>query len=260
MKFYHIDSFTLNVFGGNPAGVLILGENWLEDDLMQKIAEENNMSETAFAICKDGKREIRWFTPTSEVLLCGHATLATAHALFNHEKVEEESLVFDSKSGIIKVIRKNGMYELDFPVNKTEKIDLSENIDVFNYKPIEILKGSFDYLFIFDSEEKIKDITYDYEKLKNIDLEGIIVSSKSDKVDFVARYFGPKIGIDEDPVTGSAQTLMVPYWHRVTGKTSFVSKQISKRGGTLYSELAGNRVKIAGHAVTYLVGDIIIGE
>jgi len=262
MKFYHVDSFASELFRGNPAGVMILRDGWLDEKLMLNIAMENNMSETAFVLLNIDEQNgdtphIRWFTPGAEVNLCGHATLAAAHVLFNHEGARGE-LCFNSRRGVLKVSKKGDLLELDFPKGSITKVSLNEEINCFNYLPDEVYKGEDDYLFVFSDEEKIRDIVCDLPKTSKIDLQGIIVTAKGKEHDFVSRYFGPKIGIPEDPVTGSAHTLMVPYWQNITGKTIFKAMQLSKRTGELFCEAAGDRVKIAGKAVTYLEGEIFI--
>ena len=257
MKFYHVDSFASELFKGNPAGVMILKNGWLDERLMLNIAMENNMSETAFVLIDGDDLHIRWFTPTLEVNLCGHATLAAAHVLYNHERVKGE-LSFNSRSGILGVTKKGTLIELDFPKGDITPVPFSEELNCFNYSPNEVYKGKDDYLFVFSSEEKIRDIVCDLRKTSQIDLEGIIVTAKGKEYDFVSRYFGPKIGIPEDPATGSAHTLMVPYWQSVMGKTSFKALQLSKRTGELWCEAVGDRVKIAGNAITYLEGEIFI--
>ena len=258
MKFFQVSSFTSNVFGGNPAGVCLLYGNWLEDNVMQSIAAQINLSETAFVLTKDGELFIRWFTPTVEVDLCGHATLAAAHVLF--AKLSVPGLVFKSALYTLPVERENDMIVLDFPMAKIKKLDINDVPGCFNIAPIEAWTGHDEYMLVFNTEDEVKNAVCDLEKAKNIDLSGLIITAKSNRldVDFVSRYFGPKIGIDEDPVTGSAHTILVPYWHQVTKKSEFKAFQLSKRGGELHCKINGGRVKIGGSAVTFLEGTVYL--
>ena len=259
MKFYQIDSFTDKLFGGNPAGVIFLRGDWPDEGLMQDIAAENNLSETAFVLETAGRLAIRWFTPTTEVALCGHATLAAAHVLFNYEGFSGE-LAFDSASGVLKVAYEDGLLTLDFPAAKIWQIDFEDAIDCFNAVPAQVWRSATEYMLIFDSQADVENAVCDLSKAAKIDLEGLIITAKADapNVDFVSRYFAPKIGINEDPVTGSAHTILVPYWQGVTGKSKFTAAQLSKRGGVLFCEAVGERVKIAGQAATFLVGEIYL--
>jgi len=259
MKFYQIDSFTDTLFSGNPAAVCILKDKWPGETIMQNIAAENNLSETAFVLDVDGRLEIRWFTPTTEVPLCGHATLAAAHVLFEHEGYQG-GLTFHSANYALKVAYEGELLTLDFPVAKIWKVDFKEQLNCFNAIPNEVWRSEDEYLLIFDSRHDVENAVCNLEKAARIDLLGIIITAQADEdnIDFVSRYFGPKIGIDEDPVTGSAYTLLVPYWSRVMGKENFNAVQLSKRRGKLFCRLADNRVKIGGKAVTYAVGEIFI--
>jgi len=259
MKFYQVDSFTNELFRGNPAGVCLLQDNWLPDALMQSIAAENNLSETAFVINEGSSLAIRWFTPTVEVPLCGHATLAAAHVLFAHEGYES-ALTFKSTNHILKVVREGDLLVLDFPMDKIWQIDARNLPQYFNFMPKEVWRGSEEYMLVFDSETQVRNVVCDLDKASNIDLSGLIITSTADEddLDFVSRYFGPKIGINEDPVTGSAHTLLVPYWQKVLGKDELCAAQLSARGGKLLCRAEGDRVKIGGKAVTYLIGEIII--
>ena len=261
MKIYQIDSFTDQLFSGNPAGVCLLDEQWLPEDLMQKIAMEMNLSETTFVRREqDGSMEIRWFTPVAEVDLCGHATLAAAHTLFHHENVPEKVLTFQSKRGILKVSSEEDLLMLDFPRDHIYPIPFTEQLDCFNQKPDEAWRGSGEYLLVFESQEQVERAVCNLEKAAQIDLDGFIITAPSHlpDVDFVSRYFSPKYGLDEDPVTGSAHTLLVPYWQQVTGRDTFHARQVSKRGGKLFCQAVGDRIKIGGRAVTFLVGEMLI--
>ena len=226
---------------------------------MQNIAMENNLSETAFVLRAENKTSIRWFTPVAEVGLCGHATLAAAHALFAHEKVQEKELVFESQRGTLKVAYENDLLMLDFPRDDIYQINFEDKLDCFQIKPKEVWRGTEEYLLIYENEAQIKDAVCNLEKATQIDLSGFIITAASVRlgIDFVSRYFSPKYGINEDPVTGSAHTLLTPYWQGVTGKNEFQAMQISKRGGKLYCRAEGDRVKIGGKAVTFFAGELL---
>jgi len=266
MKMYQVDSFTDTLFGGNPAAVCILGNEWLCEDLMKKISMENNLSETAFVMLRDGVRYIRWFTPTCEVNLCGHATLAAAHVLFNHENVTDDEIAFQSKKGAL-VVKKQGDYILlDFPTDNIQKIDFFDGLDCFEEKPIECYIGSDDYMLVFETQDQIEKLECNMAKATKLTnsegysctREGLICTAKGKDVDFVSRYFGPKVGIPEDPVTGSAHTLLAPYWGEKLGKNKLEAMQLSMRRGKLSCEVLGERVIIGGKAVTYLIGEIFL--
>ena len=258
LKIYQLDAFTDKIFGGNPAAVIPLTK-WLADELLQKIALENNLAETAFYVLEGDKFHIRWFTPTVEVDLCGHATLATSYQIFHYENYSKSIIEFTSRSGILKVEKQGDLLELDFPMDKLTPSETPQAlIDSLGITPRETYKGLTDYLLIFDSEAQIKAFKPDFRKMSEVDCRGVIVTSKGIEVDFVSRFFGPNSGGDEDPVTGSAHTSLTPYWAKVLGKTEFKARQISARGGELTCRLIGNRVKIAGKVIPYLVGEITI--
>jgi PhzF family phenazine biosynthesis protein len=257
LKIYQIDAFAQNVFQGNPAAVCPL-EAWLDDALMQKIALENNLSETAFFVKEGEAFHIRWFTPTSEVDMCGHATLASAFVLFEILGYEDAAIVFHSKSGALHVRREQQMFVMDFPAQQMLTCKIPQNIkEAFEIEQIACFK-SMDYLLIFENEADVIKAAPNFEKLKNIDARGVIITAKSQEYDFVCRFFAPKYGIDEDPVTGSAFTQLVPYWSRVLNKDAFRAKQVSSRGGEVLCRLTGERVEIAGYGVKYLEGVIEI--
>jgi len=258
MRLYQIDSFTDNLFSGNPAGVCLLDGEWLPEEVMQQIAMEMNLSETAFV--RRNPLEIRWFTPVAEVDLCGHATLAAAHALFAHEHVQEKELVFQSRRGVLRVSYDDGLLTLDFPRDTIYPVEFTEQLDCFPEKPKAAWRGTEEYLLIFETEEQIERAVCNLEKAAQIDLCGFIITAPSSRegVDFVSRYFSPKYGIDEDPVTGSAHTLLVPYWQGVTGRDTFHAMQISKRGGKLTCRAEGDRIKIGGQAVTFFAGELLL--
>lgn len=258
-KIYQIDAFAETLFSGNPAAVCPL-EKWLDDATMQKIAAENNLAETAFIVAVEKGFEIRWFTPTVEVDLCGHATLASAFVLTNFEGFTDKKINFFTKnSGTLTVTKNNDLLTLDFPVDLLQKVeDLSIFEKCFAFKPIEAYQGKTDYLLIFENEHQIQNIEPNIFEISKIEARGIIASAKAENYDFVSRFFAPTSGIDEDPVTGSAHTTLTPFWAEKLGKTKLTAKQISKRGGVLECELQKDRVLISGKCKTYLKGEIFI--
>lgn len=259
-KIYQIDAFTDQVFGGNPAAVCIL-ESWLDSDVMQKIAQENNLAETAFAVKNTTGYELRWFTPEIEVDLCGHATLATAYVLFNYYNFPENTIKFHSPRSGELVVEKSqgGLLTLDFPTDETVAIrNIPEMDNAIGLTPIKTIKGKTDYLLIYNSQAEIEAITPNFHLLDQLDCRGVIVAAPGEKVDFVSRFFAPQCGIPEDPVTGSAHTTLTPYWANVLDKTKMTAKQLSQRGGDLICEFLGERVKISGKAMPYLIGEIEI--
>ncbi len=259
-KIFQIDAFTDKLYSGNPAAVCIL-ENWIDDTIMQKIAMENNLAETAFAVRDGSQYIIRWFTPELEVDLCGHATLATAFVLFENYNLSVSSIEFFSpRSGKLLVEKgENGLLILDFPTDDIRSIESIQNLnEAIGKNPVYTLKGKTDYLLIYDNQEVIEQLKPNFFLLNQLDARGVIVSAPGDDVDFVSRFFAPQCGVNEDPVTGSAHTSLIPYWSKVLGKSTLVAKQLSKRGGDIYCEFLDKRVKIAGRAVPYLKGEIII--
>ncbi len=257
LKTYQIDAFATKVFEGNPAMVVPL-KRWLDDDLMQKIAVENNLSETAFFMQKDELYELRWFTPKGEVDMCGHATLASAYVLFECLDDDKEEIVFATKSGHLKVYRDRKYFVMDFPVQEIKSSDKHQKIEeAFAIKPLAVFE-SMDYIVVFENEVDIINTTPDFALLKELDLRGVCITAKSKKYDFVTRFFAPKYGIEEDPVTGSAFTQLVSYWQSELGKDVFFAKQLSRRGGEVGCTIKGDRVKISGEAVKYLEGTIYI--
>jgi PhzF family phenazine biosynthesis protein len=259
IKLYQVDAFTEKVFGGNPAAVCILDE-WLDDELMQNIASENNLSETAFAVRHDNAHEIRWFTPNSEVDLCGHATLACAHVLFEHYHFPGDKIIFQSMSkGELAVMRAGEFLTLDFPADPPEKIDDPQKLfDAIGKPAVESYRGSSDYMLLYDTQRDIEDISPDFTRLAEVDLRGIIVTAPGNDTDFVSRFFAPKLEINEDPVTGSAHTTLTPFWSERLGKKALTARQLSRRKGDLHCKLLDSRVHITGKAVTYLGGEIEI--
>lgn len=255
---YQVDAFAREVFKGNPAAVCIL-EQWPEEALMQKIANENNLSETAFAVPAGECFEIRWFTPEMEVELCGHATLAAAHVLFNHLGRPGETICFESiHSGSLRVKRKGELLTLDFPCDRMEEMVVPELIvTALLIPPLRAFRGKTDFMFVYASESEIASMEPDFGLLAQVGGRGIIVTAPGNDVDFVSRFFAPQTGINEDPVTGSAHTSLTPYWSRVLGKKSLSARQLSSRGGELLCEDKGERIEISGHAVTYMIGEVI---
>jgi len=256
LRIFQADAFATSLFKGNPAAVVPLTE-WLANETLQQIASENNLSETAFFIPEGDHFHIRWFTPKAEVNLCGHATLATAHILFNELNFQSEQIRFNSKSGILTIEKAGDKLQLDFPADLVRSAELNPIFsEAFGIEPLATFKGRTDYLLLFDSEEMIRKMKPDFHLLYQTDARGIMVTAKGNEVDFVSRFFAPGVGIDEDPVTGSAHTSLVPFWSARLNKTELTALQLSTRGGQLWCTLSGDRVLIAGKAVTYLRGEI----
>lgn len=258
LSIFQVDAFASELFSGNPAAVVPLKE-WLPDQTMQQIAMENNLSETAFFVPEGENFLIRWFTPLSEVVLCGHATLASAHVLFTELGFNGQIIRFRSKSGILTVERKGEELELNFPADFVNQAILPESVSIgINEKPIEVYKGKTDYLLVYTTKEIIKNLDPDFSVLKNADARGIIATAKGDSVDFVSRFFAPAVGINEDPVTGSAHTLLTPFWSSRLQKKTMIAMQLSKRGGLLSCTLENDRALIAGKAVIFMKGEIYL--
>jgi len=259
LTIYQIDAFAQKVFEGNPAAVIPL-QKWIVDELMQKIAMENNLSETVFFVKEQERYHIRWFTPNGEVDMCGHATLASAYVLFEILNYKGETIVFSSKSGDLHVIKEDERYAMDFPLQIISQIETpNEIVEAFGRVPVTCYKA-MDYIAIYDDENFIQNLSVNVEPLKKLDARGVAVASVSNRYDFVTRFFAPKYGIDEDPVTGSAFTQLVSYFRDVLGKDDFHVKQISPRGGEVFCGVQGERVILSGHAVKYLEGTIELNE
>jgi len=257
LSLYQVDAFANKPFEGNSAAICPLDE-WLPVDLMQSIANENNLSETAFFVKKNGRFHIRWFTPTNEVNLCGHATLASAYVIFNLLGYTEKKILFESMSGPLSVIRKGDLLIMDFPSCPPVKCDIPQAIlNAFDDTPVECLKND-DYIVVFENESSVFNARPDLLQLTQLDLRGVIITSQSSQYDFVSRFFAPNYGINEDPVTGSSFTQLAPYWASKLNISQFKAKQISKRGGEVACELFGERVLISGKAVMYMQGIIKI--
>jgi PhzF family phenazine biosynthesis protein len=257
---FQVDAFTGDLFGGNPAAVCLI-DTMLPDALMQHIAAENNLSETAFVIREEERFRIRWFTPVSEVDLCGHATLAASHVLFHHQPGNGEKIEYASRSGILTAARSGSGITLDFPADTIEKVELPSGLsDAIGKAPFESYKGKTDYLLVYESESDIVGMEPDFQKLKQLPCRGMIITAPGVDADFVSRFFAPLEGINEDPVTGSAHTTLAPYWAARLGKRDFLARQLSARRGVLSVGLRGDRVEITGHAVMYMTGSIVIPD
>jgi len=259
--YYQVNSFTDHVFGGNPAGVCHLMA-WPSDEILQKIASENNFSETAFFTRNsEGTYKLRWFTPTTEVDLCGHATLATAHVLWRHEGETKETITFLTKSGSLTVTRgEKYLITMNFPSWSARVVPPPPDVkEILSAEPIACLQAR-DYLFEFANEETVRNLKPDILRLAGWSTLGVIATAPGREVDFVSRFFAPRAGIPEDPVTGSAHCTLIPFWAARLGKTSLHARQVSARGGELFCENLGERVKIAGRAITYLNGVIEVKD
>lgn len=259
IKIYQVDAFTDHLFGGNPAAVCLL-ENRLEPSQMQAVAAENNLAETAFVTPVDGSYEIRWFTPTVEVELCGHATLASAFVLFDQCGFSRDEIVFRSLySGELRVRRSGSTLFLDFPADVPVKIPVPDGISgSIGIIPVAMYRGKSDFMAVVRSESEVRNIRPDFDAIGKLDARGLIVTAPGDEVDFVSRFFGPQSGINEDPVTGSAHTTLTPYWSERLGKMELTARQVSSRGGNLICHNHGDRIIIGGEARLYLSGEIFI--
>ena len=257
LDLYQVDAFANKIFEGNPAAVVPL-ERWLPDEVMQSIAQENNLSETAF-FCKSPEGfDLRWFTPNREVKLCGHATLATAFIIFKIFNYKLDKILFKSLSGILYVEKAGDLIKMDLPSQNPIICDIPKLLkDGLGLRP-EVCYFNEDYIAVFKNENDIISIQPDFQKLKMLKSRGVIITAPAIEYDFVSRAFFPKYTILEDSVTGSAYTKLIPYWFERTGKTELYSKQVSKRGGELFCEYSGNRVFISGHAKMYMKGEIQI--
>ena len=258
LKIFQVDAFTSEPFGGNPAAVVPL-ESWLADELMLQIAAENNLSETAFFVKQGDRYHIRWFTPTVEVNLCGHATLATAHVIFNELKLEDEVIQFHSdRSGELSVAREGDKLVLDFPAYPMTEIETPAGLaEAVGARPRRTWESQGNMVFmLLDGEEQIRALSPVMSELMKQSYAELIVTATGDSSDFASRMFAPRIGIPEDPVTGAIHCSLIPYWAGELGKTELFARQVSPRGGELYCELAGDRVKIGGNAVTFIKGEI----
>jgi len=253
---YQVDAFTLGPFSGNPAAVCPL-DGWLDDEVMQSIAAENNLAETAFIVAREEGYDLRWFTPTVEVDLCGHATLAAGYVVLNHLRSDLDAVMFETISGELVVSRDGDRLSMDFPARAPTPASVSEALsDALGKAPIEV-HMSRDVLAVYDSEESVRNLSPDQAKLLALEEGfGVIVTARGKSVDFVSRFFVPKGGIYEDPVTGSAHCTLVPFWAERLGWSELIAHQVSARGGELRCELRGDRVIMSGHCVLFLTGSI----
>jgi PhzF family phenazine biosynthesis protein len=259
LPIFQVDAFTGELFGGNPAAVVVL-DGWLPDATLQAIGRENNLSETAFVVPRAGDFELRWFTPEIEVDLCGHATLASAHVLFHHGYTQDSKVVFQCReAGTLTVTRDGDRLAMDFPARPpaAAQLDRDAVAAALGAPPAEILSAR-DLLAVYTDQSEVEALRPDFAKVRALDAFAVIVTAPGDASDFVSRFFAPRAGIDEDPVTGSAHCTLVPYWSRRLGKKELHALQVSRRGGELYCQDRGERVVIGGRAVEYLRGEITI--
>ena len=260
LTIYQVDAFADEIFQGNPAAVVVL-EKPMEEAMMQFIAAENNLSETAFLVPDPMGFHIRWFTPVTEVALCGHATLVSAHVVYQHLGWKQEYLHFHTKTKGTLVVKKEeqGIYTLDFPAQEhVEKTPPPGLVEAMGVQPIKVYQGETDWMLCYEDQAQIEQLAPDFNALKKIPARGIIATAPGQEVDFVSRFFGPAAGIDEDPVTGSAHTLLVPYWAIQCHRHDLSARQLSARGGSLHCTLVGERVWMRGQAHTYMVGTLFI--
>lgn len=258
MKYYIVDAFTESLFHGNQAGVCLL-DRWPDDFIMQDIAAENNLAETAFIVKRDNGYDLRWFTPEVEIDLCGHATLASAFIITNFMDKNVNKLDFHTLSGLLTVTKKGKLYEMDFPSRKPKQVAYSPIMEEAIGTKVLEAHLSRDLLLLVETEEQVRNLKPNLELMKTIpDCFAVIVTAKGENVDFVSRFFAPNAGVPEDSVTGSSHSTLIPFWAERLGKNELVAQQLSKRGGKLYCENVKGRVKIAGYATLYLEGNIQI--
>ena len=253
---YQIDAFTDRPFAGNPAAVCPL-DSWLEDELMQAIAAENNLSETAFFVANDnGGYDLRWFTPAAEVDLCGHATLATASLLMNTLTPKADEVRFETRSGTLTVVREGNLFVMDFPALVADEMDPPDGFaDAIGAAPVTVLRA-IKNMVVFETEAQVRAINPDFDYIAGLQGMGLIITAPGETSDCASRYFAPQLGVDEDPVTGSAHCTIVPYWATCLGKMKIHARQVSARGGDLFCQLDGDRVRLGGQAVGFLSGRI----
>lgn len=257
LTMYQIDAFAERVFEGNPAAICPLQE-WLDDSLLQAIAEENNLSETAYFVKRGDAFELRWFTPVAEVDLCGHATLASAHTLYKHLGYDKNEIRFLTKSGELTVTRGSNGLTMDFPASPPDAAEPpAALLSGLGREPEQVL-AAFDYVAVYKSEEEVRALEPDFLQLQNLDLRGVIATAPGTHANFVARCFYPKLRINEDPVTGSAYCILTPYWSARTGRRKLSARQLSKRGGSVGCVLDGDRVQLTGNAVDYMTATLYI--
>jgi len=256
--FYQVDAFADKLFEGNPAGVMFV-DTFFSTKMMQKIAEENNLSETAFVVRRGNTFDLRWFTPKVEIDFCGHATIATAHVL-HKEYGLDPPFIFNSKIGEIRVTIRKGLYVLSAPIPKIKPLVKPENLEgVFKSLPIDSFKAGKDIYFVFDTFKEIINYKLDITKISNLSKNGVGITARySDEFDIISRFFVPNEGIAEDPVTGSAHAALGVYWSRAIGKNKLKAYQASERGGVIWLEVTDNRINIIGNAITYMKAEIRI--
>jgi len=265
LPLYQADAFTDQLYHGNPAAIVPL-ESWLPVETMQAIAAENNLAETAFFVKNGDTYELRWFTPTVEVVLCGHATVASAKILYDYLGYTDDEIRFDTLSGRLTVQRNGDLLTLNFPADPPTRVSPAfhdELTTALGVAPLEVYAGKTDLMVVLENEAAVAALQPDFRELAKLKVRGVMVTAPGETasaaaVDFVSRFFGPASGIDEDPVTGSAHTTLTPFWARKLGKLNLTARQISPRGGKLWLELLGDRVLISGHAVVYLKGEIFV--
>ncbi len=254
---YQVDAFAEKAFEGNPAAICPLKE-WIDDNILQKIAEENNLSETAFFVPDKKGIKLRWFTPAEEVDLCGHATLAAAHVLYKHLGYSESEIVFNTRSGELIVKKTTNGFSMDFPASILTKIQAPKSLAAgLGQEPKEVL-SAFDYVVVLENEDEIINLNPDLSKWLDLDLRGVVVTAPGNHVDFVSRCFFPKLRVNEDPVTGSAHCELAPFWGARLGLDTLIAKQLSKRTGVVECRLVDNRVLLSGNAADYMRGQITI--
>lgn len=257
MKQYVVDAFTDKIFGGNPAAVCVM-DDWLPDDLMLKIAAENNLSETAFTVKEGNTYRLRWFTPADEIDLCGHATLATAYVIANYYEKNMESLTFQTKSGDLVVSKKGDLFEMDFPSYELKKVDVTDDMEeAIGTRPLEAYMGR-DLLCILATEDDVRNLNPDLNKVKKLDGLLLQVTAEGKDYECVSRTFGPKSNIPEDPVCGSGHCHIIPFWAERLNKSTLVAYQASARGGLLYCNYEGKRTKLGGKATLYSIADLYV--
>tara|TARA_R110002167_G_scaffold96903_6_gene256210 strand:- start:3986 stop:4765 length:780 start_codon:yes stop_codon:yes gene_type:complete len=255
IEIYQVDAFAEQVFKGNPAAVCPLNA-WIADELLQNIAQANNLSETAFFVPYHDKFQLRWFTPSHEVDLCGHATLAAAHVLFTHLDYQKSVICFTTKSGDLLVTKRVEGLEMDFPASMPKPVIAPDNLLLgLGIKPKAVL-AAFDYIIELEDELAVVALSPDLALWKTLELRGVVVTAPGRNVDFVSRCFFPKLNVDEDPVTGSAHCELAPYWAQILGKNNLIAKQLSARTGLIDCQIQGDRVLLTGTAVDYMRGKI----
>lgn len=253
---YQVDAFADKVFSGNPAAVCPL-EHWLDDAVLQNIAAENNLAETAFLVKTDDGFHLRWFTPKAEVDLCGHATLASAFVIFNRFNYGGGTIRFQSRSGILTVAKHDEWFTLNFPRDRIERVEITRQYGLcFNKVPVELYRGLTDLMYVFPGPQDVETIMPYFSNILKLKERGVIVTAQGRDTDFISRFFAPAVGINEDPVTGSAHTTLTPYWSGRLGKTELTARQVSERGGYLKCKLVDERVEISGRGAFYMSGEI----